>query len=72
MASVIIITGACGAGKTTTATKVAEALNCKHLQGDIVKEELFPGLVNIVEHPEKLVTVNAELLKASTDGIRIW
>jgi adenylate kinase family enzyme len=62
MPKIIVITGPCGAGKTTIAKLVTSKLHIPHLQGDEVKEELFPGLIDISKHPHELSVVKTELL----------
>lgn len=60
---VLIVTGPCGCGKTTISSLIAENHPFIRICGDDVKEELFPGIVNIQEYPEKLTQVGAEILE---------
>lgn len=67
---VIVITGPCGAGKTTISTLVAEKFSIPCLRGDDIKEELFPGLVNITKYPKELKAVKAKLLRRAEEVFR--
>jgi cytidylate kinase len=68
MSKVIVITGHCGAGKTTICKLFSKKINAFHLQGDNVKEELFPSLVDITKHPNKLVRVEKEILSRAKES----
>jgi len=62
MSRVIVITGPCGAGKTTISTIVAKELGAILLKADDITAELFPGLENIYKHPEKIRALKDEIL----------
>lgn len=63
MPHVIVITGPCGAGKTTVSAIVAKKLRVQHLRADDVTHELFPGLENIEQHPRELQELKDEVLR---------
>ncbi|MDD5041505.1 MAG: AAA family ATPase [Candidatus Peribacteraceae bacterium] len=63
MPKVIVITGPCGAGKTTVAELLSERLSIPLLKGDDINQELFPGLIDIEKHPKKLTILKEELLR---------
>lgn len=60
---VLIVTGPCGSGKTTISSLIAANHPFIRLCGDDIKEELFPGIVDIQEYPEKLKQVGSEILE---------
>ncbi len=67
MQQVIVITGPCGAGKTTVAEIVAKKLGAALLKADDVTEELFPGLKTIYKHPEKMQELKDEVIRRAKD-----
>ena len=62
---VIIVAGPCGVGKTTIADLLSKAPNIKLITGDQLKQSLFPEIVDITEHPEKLKIIKALIFKQS-------
>lgn len=60
---VLIVTGPCGSGKTTISSLIAQNHNFVRLCGDDIKEELFPGIVNIQDYPEGKKKVFAEIFE---------
>lgn len=65
---VLIITGPTGTGKTTLCKMVAEKFGYKYISGDEIKQEIFPGLEDIIKYPEKLEVVKNELLKRTKES----
>ena len=64
---VIIITGPTGTGKTTLSRMVVKNHSYEYISGDEIKDELFPGVEDITEFPDKLLAVKEELLKRAKE-----
>ena len=58
---VIIITGPCGAGKTTISKLIYKKYHFILISGDEIKNELFPDIKDIEKHPQKLKKVKHEI-----------
>lgn len=67
MPNIIVITGPCGAGKTTVSGIVAKELGIQHLKADDVTHELFPGLESIEQHPKELQQMKDEVLRRAKE-----
>lgn len=62
---IIILTGPCGVGKTSIAKIVSEKIEVELIDGDSIKENLFPDVDYITEFPEKLKIVKETILELS-------
>lgn len=60
---IIIITGPCGVGKSTITKLLANELNLPLVSGDQIKEDLFPDIAIITQHPEKLQHIKQEIFE---------
>lgn len=60
---VLIITGPCGVGKTTISKLVSENLGFVHINGDDIKNKLFPEIERITRFPDKLEIVKGKILE---------
>lgn len=60
---VLILTGPCGAGKTTIAKMITRELGSVYVDGDDIKNKYFPEIEHIDQHPKKLQKVKREILK---------
>lgn len=61
--TVLIVTGPCGSGKTTIANLIARNGRFAYISGDEIKDELFPHIVSIADHPEALEQVYASMFQ---------
>jgi len=64
---IIVITGPCGAGKTTVTELLSEKLGIPLIKGDDINQELFPGLIDIEKYPKKLAALKGELLRRTNE-----
>jgi len=62
---VIIITGPCGVGKTTITNILSQKIEVKFIDGDQIKQRLFPEIVYINKHPDKLEIMKQTILELS-------
>lgn len=62
---VIILTGPCGAGKTTIARQCLHYIDAEYISGDEIAKRLFPEVSYITKHPEKLKRVKDEIFELS-------
>lgn len=60
---VLIVTGPCGAGKTTVCKLIADQEDATCIAGDAIKEELFPEIACITDYPDKLEEVKNALFQ---------
>ena len=64
---IIILTGPCGVGKTSIANIVCKKIEVELIDGDKIKENLFPDIDYITEFPEKLKIVKETILELSKE-----
>ncbi len=62
---VIIVTGPCASGKTTTTQLMSNRLKAELINGDNVRNEMYPDIDFITEHPEKLKQVKSKIFALS-------
>lgn len=60
---ILIVTGPCASGKTTITSLIAENHPFIRICGDDIKHELYPDIVHIQEHPDKLKQVASEIVE---------
>jgi len=62
---IIIITGPCGVGKTTIAKIISKNIDVKVVNGDKIRKSIFPNIIYITKHPEKLQFVKEKIFELS-------
>ena len=62
---VIIVTGPCGVGKTTVVNILAKKIKAELIDGEKIKQTLFPDVYYITEYPEKLKMVKDFIFELS-------
>jgi len=66
---VIIVTGPCGVGKTTISNILSKKMEIELINGDKIKQSLFPDIDYITQFPKKLKIVKQHIFELSKKHI---